>query len=348
MGILEAIAKAAEPNINRAAVGEFYKLARSLTLFRGDLLSAANHAKATRATTRVQDILTKAATAPGTTSSWADLLDYQVLSDAFSQSLRHVGVFDAALPSMIPSPLRSRAVKLTSLIVGSIVSEGAPKPITKLDLSSANDLVSPKKASAIVAVTKELLLLGDPSADQLFNKELSGAVVAATDKDFLTALIAINAPLTSGGAGAVIADISALLGAISTGPTSHVFVVHRPEAIKKIMMLTTDTGGRVFPRVGLAGGDIAPGLTLAASDQLAAGNAVAFSADGIAAAADTVVLDSSRNAILALDTAPTTPTAATVMTSLFQSDMVGLRAERYFGFSVVRPTAVASLTGIAY
>src|SRR5262245_55599468 len=139
MGILATL-EAQPPQTNKLALGEFFKLARTIALHRGDMLAAAAYAKANRATERVVSLLQRAAVSPGSLTSWADIAsEYAVLSEAFSASLRHVGVFDRALPFMIPSPLRSRAV----------VGEGVVKPITKLDFSAANNLVDPKKASAI-------------------------------------------------------------------------------------------------------------------------------------------------------------------------------------------------------
>jgi hypothetical protein len=72
-------------------------------------------------------------------------------------------------------------------------------------------------------------------------------------------------------------------------------------------------------------------------------------ADGLAGSADIVALDASRQALLQLDTAPDSPpTAGTVPTSLWQTDSVGLKAERHFGFTIHRDTAVASLSGVSY
>ena len=143
-GHSEAIARRQPSrNINRAAVGEFPQ-ARKLAhdSFAGDLIECcepregdARDYSCPRHLDEGRDLL------PGTRlSTGGPDLDYQVRSDVFSRSLpprRHIRR-GAAVDD--PERLRSRAVgKLTTLIVGSIVSEGVPSRSTKLDLSSAND-----------------------------------------------------------------------------------------------------------------------------------------------------------------------------------------------------------------
>jgi hypothetical protein len=326
-------------------------VARTVSLSRGDLLAAHTHAKSTRATERVCEILHKAATTAGSTVNWSDLVGYSVLSEAFSASLRSIGVFDRALKEgMVRAPLRSKAIKINTNIGGDIVSEGATKPIRRLDLSQSN-LLNPVKAVAIVVTTKELLLLGDTSADTLFNKELSDAVVAATDRKFLADLIASTTPIASAGGtlANVMTDLDALLSAINTGPNSRIFLVLEPDDMKGLALKASSTGAPAFPNLGPSGGELMPGLTALTSDQLPANTAVLFAADGIAANAGIIALDSSENVVLELSDSPASPpVAATVTTSLWQADLRALRAERYFAFAIVRPTCVASLSGVNY
>ena len=62
-----------------------------------------------------------------------------------------------------------------------------------------------------------------------------------------------------------------------------------------------------------------------------------------------VMLDASNQASLQMDTAPTNPpTATTVMVSLWQMNMVGIRAERFINWTKRRAGAVQYITGAAY
>jgi hypothetical protein len=60
------------------------------------------------------------------------------------------------------------------------------------------------------------------------------------------------------------------------------------------------------------------------------------------------VVDASAEASLNLDDAPVTPDAATTFSSLWQQNLLALRAQRYFGYELTRPDAVAVLTGVSY
>jgi hypothetical protein len=62
-----------------------------------------------------------------------------------------------------------------------------------------------------------------------------------------------------------------------------------------------------------------------------------------------VLLDASNQASLEMDSAPTSPpTASTVLVSLWQHNMVGLRAERYINWTKRRPGAVQFIDSAAY
>jgi hypothetical protein len=61
------------------------------------------------------------------------------------------------------------------------------------------------------------------------------------------------------------------------------------------------------------------------------------------------MLDTSQQATVQLDTpGDSPPTAATVMTSLWQNDLVALKAERFIGAKLLRADACAKITGAAY
>ena len=64
---------------------------------------------------------------------------------------------------------------------------------------------------------------------------------------------------------------------------------------------------------------------------------------------DTIILDSSDQTILELETAPSDPpNNGTVMRSLWQENLRALRAERWFGFELFRADAVAMVSDVDY
>src|SRR5262249_22344479 len=162
-----AVAASAEA---RARCGEFYKFARLLTAARGDRQHALALAHATHAAPRVVSILNgKAAVTGGDLTGWAAVADYQNIATAFAESLRSISVFDALLAGgLVRAPLRSRGFSVTTGISGASVAERSIKPISSLVLASK--LLEPRKASAIVVATKEVVQTD--GAAQLFDAEL--------------------------------------------------------------------------------------------------------------------------------------------------------------------------------
>jgi hypothetical protein len=118
----------------------------------GNAYTARDHA---RCTPRVIELLNKTAVVSGGLDSWASIADYENVATAFLESLRSVSVFDAALANgMTKAPLRSRGFSITAGITGSVVPERSVKPISQLTMTQ--QLLEPKKAAAIIVISKEL------------------------------------------------------------------------------------------------------------------------------------------------------------------------------------------------
>ena len=144
-------------------------------------------------------------------------------------------------------------------------------------------------------------------------------------------------------------DLGVLLAAVSSGPSSRLYFVVGSGNAKKLTVKASSTGAPAFPSMGPNGGEILPGVTALVSDQIPSGHALMIAADGIVGDTDVITLDTTRQASLQLDTTPDSPPSAnTVPLSLWQHDMISLRCERFFGFTVARAASVASLSGVAY
>ena len=62
-----------------------------------------------------------------------------------------------------------------------------------------------------------------------------------------------------------------------------------------------------------------------------------------------IMIDASREASLQMDSTPDSPaTASTSLVSLWQHNMIGLRAERFATWARARASAVTYITGAAY
>ena len=93
-------------------------------------------------------------------------------------------------------------------------------------------------------------------------------------------------------------------------------------------MLYTNTGDEAFPDATWNGGSIA-GIPVIVSDGVPSGSVVLVDASQVAGASETITLDSSEQASVQLDTSPDSPVSgSTNITSLWQMNLVGLKAER--------------------
>jgi HK97 family phage major capsid protein len=248
--------------------------------------------------------------------------------------LRNDGVFDALLPHTARLPFRTKLAVSVTAITATETAEADEKPV--FDLAFTATELEPRKASATVVISKELARLGGDNANALILRELRNAVIAGTDSVATAALIAATSPIQS--SGNVLTDLAALLAAVPSGASSRLFFVIEPSQAK-ILATLPGVNGAAFPQMNVNGGSIG-GVTVLVSGQLAAGTAVLFDATAIAAASENVTLFASREAVVTM--------AEASSVSLWQQDLVALRAERWFGFSLLRAYGVASLSGVDY
>jgi len=262
--------------------------------------------------------------------------------------LRNFGAFDAMLPAMRRVPFRVRIGASTIGITGTTVPQASAKPISKLSLSGTQ--ISERKAIALLVVTDELARFGDVVAGNLFAVELSNAVAVETDQTFTNTLI-FNAPVVgSSGTTAehVRNDLRAMLAAITTSARSQLFLL-MPSAIAKTLAVLHDSSGSgAFPTMNYNGGSIG-GIVALVSDGVLANTMVLVDGQQVAAASETIQLSASNEAIVQMDSAPDSPpTASTPMTSLWQNNLSGLKAERTFGVEKLTAAAAVVLTNVAY
>jgi hypothetical protein len=207
------------------------------------------------------------------------------------------------------------------------------KPATELVL--ANERLEMQKAVAFVVMSAELLRLS-PDGQNLILSELRNAAARATDAAFIDALVAASTPIAS--SGDVLADVAALLAALTTGAASVVFLILPAAIAKQVITMPATTGGVAFPGMTLAGGNLA-GVQAIVSDAIT-DQVVAVDATQLAVDPGTVMLSTADAANIDLGAGGTH--------NLFQRNESGLRAERFFAFQLLRPGASASLSGVTW
>jgi hypothetical protein len=208
-------------------------------------------------------------------------------------------------------------------------------------------------------LTEELVRLSTPSAEALVRADMVAGIAQFLDAQLIdpavVAVAGVNpASITNGAATAVatanpLADIMTLLNHFATNniPIDGVtFIMSEANALA-LSFYTNSDGSPVFPGVGISGGSYR-GISFVTS-QAAGGNVIALQPALILFADDGgVAIDVSREASLQMDSAPASPAdATTVLVSLWQHNMVGLRAERFVNWKRVG-ASVKYLTAAAY
>jgi hypothetical protein len=157
----------------------------------------------------------------------------------------------------------------------------------------------------------------------------------------LTPIVSTDDPMT---------DLVAVLQAFAAANVSisgGVLIMNESNGL--VMGLVRDAqGNTLFPGVTAQGGT-AQGFTVITSNT-ASTNVIALQPSRVLVADEgQVSIDVSREASLQMDSAPTSPAdATTVLVSLWQHNMVGLRAERLINWKRLDNVSVQILTGAVY
>jgi hypothetical protein len=299
------------------------------------------------------DLLLKTVTAPGTTidSTWAGpLAPPQVLAEAFVGYVRPLTIV-GRLP-LRRTPFNVKVPQQTGAGVYGWSPEGGLKKVTQVAYGTLTLGIT--KCSAIIVVTSELMKLSVPSAELLLRDELSAGLAQLVDTTFVNDALApgggspgsiLNGvtPVTPSGTteAALARDVSTLVSQFLTnnpdptrarlvmGPTHAAMLQHATNS----PTLTVD-GGSVY------------GLPVIISANAGA-RVIALDGAQILLGDNGVVIDLSRQASIELDDAPT-GSAASVMTSLWQSNLVGFRADWFISWKKTTSTAASWLGPTAY
>lgn len=355
---------------------EFARYVKCLAAARGDVMRAYEIAKANYPDQpRIQRVL-KAAVAGGTTTdtTWAaPLVDYTQFAGDFVEFLRPMTILGkfgtAGIPSLRRIPFNVQIPRQTSGGNGYWVGEGKPKPLTKFDFDRIQ--MRWAKVAGISVLTDELVRFSNPSADMLVRNALAEALVARLDTDFVdptkAAVTDVSpasitngvTPITASGADAAavradVQDVFAQFIAANMSPTTGVWIMSAVTALG-LSMMQNALGQPEFPGMTLMGGTLY-GMPVIVSEYIPTDTAgrivILVNADDVYLSDDgQVVVDASREASLQMLDDPTNASAdgtATTMVSMFQTNSVAVRAERWINWQKRRTTAASYISGVAY
>ena len=344
----------------------FTRMVQALAAAKGDLNSAQrwaeNHFKDTP---EVATVL-KAAVAAGTTSDaeWAgNLVEYRDMSGEFVELLRDQTVFDK-LTGVRRVPARIRVPTQTAGSTAQWVGETQPKPVSALGFDQVT--LDEHKIAGIVVISQELARSSSPNAVDLIQGDLVKAVAARIDATLLDPTAAAVAgvspasltngvtPIAASGtdAAALRSDVQDLFTSYldANMSVSNLVWVMSPGQALAISLMQNALGQAEFQGITPQGGTFF-GLPVIVSNAVPAtsgGSMIVLINQGSILAADdgVVTLDVSTQASIIMDSDPANSSATPV--SMFQNNMLAVRAERFLTWAKARSNAVAYITGAAY
>jgi HK97 family phage major capsid protein/HK97 family phage prohead protease len=337
----------------------FVRQAMALLVCHGNRHEAAEYAKRWDESTPEVALSLKAAIAPGTTTdaTWAGPLVTQTIATDFLELLRPATIL-GRIPGLRTVPFNCKVPSQTGGGTYGWVGEAKPKPLTKL--AFAAETLGISKVAGIIVLTEELVRLSNPSAEALVRADMVAGIARFLDGQFIDPAVAavagVNpASITNGAPTAAattnpMADIMGLINHFATNNidvTGVTFIMSPSNALSLSFRSNLD-GSPEFPGVTLSGGSYR-GLNFVTSNT-AGTNVIALQPNLILYADDGgVTIDASREASLQMDSAPMSPAdATTVYVSLWQTNAVGLRAERFVNWKRANANAVKYLTAAAW
>jgi HK97 family phage major capsid protein len=337
----------------------FTRLAMCKLYGQGHYNRECDYAKQFKDTPEVEAII-KAAVAVGTTTdaTWAGPLvpTLQTITAEFLTLLRPATLI-GRIPGIVTVPFNVRIPAQTGGGTYGWVGEGLSKPVTALAFSTVT--LGMHKAAGIVVFTEELARNSSPAVEEVVRRDMINGIAAFLDHQFITASVAAVAgvnpasitngvtPIVSGDN--VIADLRAVFAALAAAnldPAGGSLLMSPANAFALATLLAS--GMFVFPNITMEGGTVV-GVNVVTS-QVMADNVVFIAKNCVFVADGGLIIDASREATVQMDTAPATPpiSGTTTAVSLWQQNLVGLRADRFISWMRARLAGVQLVTGADY
>jgi len=328
---------------------------KSLAAAKGDAAQAREHFRANAPIAAHVEDMTKAAVAAGTTTGWGEpLAQPNTFAAAFMDLVRPRTIL-GRLSGVVRAPFDVRIPEQTGGVTPGWTREG--KPI--LVASGQFNIIEQKrsKIGGIVVLTDELVRSSEASAEAIMQRDLGAGIIEFSDRQFVDPTVAevegvSPASITHGApeitgtgttASEVEGDLAAMVQSLIDGGVALAYPhwIMSAETALGLSRLRGPGGERVFPSVGVMGGTIweIPVIVSAGADA----TVVLLDAAEILLSDDGLEIDVAKHATLQLESDPDEEPGASVV-SLWQSNLVGLRAVRHIRWRRRRDAAVAWMT----
>jgi len=350
----------------------FTRFAMALASAKGDSYQAISRAKGwadstPEVSTMVENTInwhTKAAVAAGTTTdaTWAGpLAPTQTAVNEFLELLRPRTLI-GRVSGFRQVPFNTAVPSQTGGGTYSWVGQGNAKPVTSAAFATVT--VPFAKAAGIIVLTEELVRLSTPSAEATVREEMIAGMGAFLDTQLVDPAVAavanVNpASITNGAATAAAsgvtgaaarADLSARVATFTAANIpldGSVWLMSDSNAFGLGLSLNA-LGQPLFPGMSRDGGSIM-GIPVIVSNNVGNRVILVHAPSILFADEGGVQIDVSREASIQMDSAPSNPSdATTVLVSLWQRNLVGLRAERMITWIRARTAAVTYISAASY
>ena len=355
----------------------FARMAQAMITAKGNLGQAAEIAQrwkdmpelssVMRAMANIGNTNLKAAVAVGdsNTSGWASqLVFYDNLASEF-YGLLYPKTIIGRIPGLRRIPFNVRIGGTTSGTSSAWVGENNPIPASAMAFTSVN--LGHAKAASLVVMTRELAIMSNPQAELVVRDDMLSAMQKFCDQQFIDPAVVASAnvspasitngavSITSSGStvAAIYSDVAAIkkLFTAANLDMDNLIWVMRPDTAIDLSMKRTSQDLAIFPDITMDGG-VWFGLPVVTSNSVpssVSGGAIValVKADEVYFADDGgITMDYTQEASVQMLTNPAT--GAQSLVSLFQNDLVGLRAIREMNWSRRRSTGVAYLDAVNY
>jgi len=349
----------------------FTRLSICLAKAKGDSALAMEYAKGYRDTPEVEQavraaIYAKAAVAAGTTTdtTWAaPLVVYQNLASEYVELLRPATII-GKIPGIRNVPFNVSIPRTTAGTTSQWVGEDDPKPVSRMSLETIT--LGHNKIATIVVLSEELVQDSSPAAEGLVQADMLASIAAYSDAQFIDPTVAASgtirpASITNGltthnmtgtAVANVITDMQTLMGDLVAAniPFTDVVWVMHPRSALYLSGLLSPLGTAQFPGINVNGGTFFgfPVITSASVpiDTGADTYIILIAGSEILLAESGMMVDVSREASVQMDSAPSDSAASLI--SLWQKNLVGLRAERRISYRRRRDAGVSVLKAVSY
>jgi Phage capsid family len=249
-------------------------------------------------------------------------------------------------------PVRVRVPRQTSGATIGWIGEGSPTPITGLSLDTIT--FDNFKVGGIIVSTKELVKLSTPDAEGVIRSDLAAATVKMLDRAFLDptaagetgvspASVTYAAPsfaATGTTAAALRSDLRRLFNFVFNAGiemTAPYLITSRQQCLSLALMdqefcRDVTVNGGILAGVPIISSSSATSSTDSSSPPVTTSDIVLVdAAEVLVATNDQIMIDSSEQTLLQMDSAPDSPaTGSTVMVSLWQYNLAA--------WKIIKPT----------